>query len=985
MACVYLYQGKSLSKDEFVKELLDMKPSEASKYMPGVTSIPDVPFIKSDTAWSMLGIKKAIQYAATNGFDKIAWPSTPEQIYEIEGWGEVIKEDGRYKNLDGENDVTAIVNRYLVDLPRNVNRFLKSQIKTDVKVEKAEIPTHKPRKKITLGGEETGKMVTTTSPVTINSVDISSFAEQVRREGVPLFSMAGKKAVTEKAPMFSKQATTFQDTLGLTTEEDLAINRKHQKDIKRAAFNSIKRVAAEIKEGADKFLGSISTRLGNISPKIKAKMRRLDFDIGILHAKDVETVEGMLRKEKKMTRDDYADFDYARKNSAIEVIDRLVDKYNMRTEYQAYRDTLDRIAKEAHDVGLVFGEIEEYAPRILKDSKGFLTAIGKADEWPVYSDAIKEKAHELDIDVDTLDVDQRANIISSMILGGWSGLGGVSAMKHRKLKKIPPELNQYYMGSDAALMQHLYSMRKLIEARKFFGKIPAKVTEMRKRMYQAQSRIRQLTKEIAAATDEKEIQKLKRRKNKNIGLEKQYTAYITAYATQRDYKENIGVYVDELIVNEEVKPKHERVLNEILIARFHEKGTRGLVQSYKNLSYIDTMGSPISALTQIGDLAWAMYEGGMIKTLKHAYKSIRKRSRITKEDVGVSRIAQEFADAGTLSSAVNTVFKLVGLEKIDSIGKETLMNTALEKYQEQAKENPAELKKQIGSIFEGETDNVINDLIKDKITDNVKLLVYSRLLDFQPVALSEMPQKYLDAGNGRLFYMLKTFTLKSFDVFRNEAYNKIKKGDVQGFKNLVRLACFFVLANAGADEIKDFFLRRHTDFEDRVTDNILRLFGVSKFVTWKARTEGVGSALSRQILPPFKFIDAAGKDILHAGDEKGLEVMASIPIAGKLAYWHFFRGKHKREDLWDRRLRKKKAELNKVKNKLDTSKNKREFKHKYHTELLELKKINEFQGELNQIKKRINKLKSLTESITRKEYIQKLTLKRTNMIKLYLK
>ena len=102
MACVYLYQGKSLSKDEFVKELLDMKPSEASKYMPGVTSIPDVPFIKSDTAWSMLGIKKAIQYAATNGFDKIAWPSTPEQIYEIEGWGEVIKEDGRYKNLDGE-------------------------------------------------------------------------------------------------------------------------------------------------------------------------------------------------------------------------------------------------------------------------------------------------------------------------------------------------------------------------------------------------------------------------------------------------------------------------------------------------------------------------------------------------------------------------------------------------------------------------------------------------------------------------------------------------------------------------------------------------------------------------------------------------------------------------------------------------------------------------------------------------------------------
>ena len=57
------------------------------------------------------------------------------------------------------------------------------------------------------------------------------------------------------------------------------------------------------------------------------------------------------------------------------------------------------------------------------------------------------------------------------------------------------------------------------------------------------------------------------------------------------------------------------------------------------------------------------------------------------------------------------------------------------------------------------------------------MLLYSRLLDFQPVALSEMPEYYLKAGNGRVFYMLKTYTLKQMDVFRKEVWHTMKNGD----------------------------------------------------------------------------------------------------------------------------------------------------------------------------------------------------------------
>jgi hypothetical protein len=251
--------------------------------------------------------------------------------------------------------------------------------------------------------------------------------------------------------------------------------------------------------------------------------------------------------------------------------------------------------------------------------------------------------------------------------------------------------------------------------------------------------------------------------------------------------------------------------------------------------------------------------------------------------------------------------------------------------------------------------------------------------------LSEMPEKCLSAGNGRLFYMLKTFTLKQFDIYRNEVYNKLRHGSraekLQAIKNLVRLTMFFVMANAGADELKDFVLGRKTDFEDRATDNMLRLFGVSKFVTWKARTEGVGSAATRQILFPVKFIDALSKDIIKAGDGKGLEVLSSAPIVGKLAYWHMGRGVSKREDLWDMRFKKEKQRLSKYKDMMDESDRPATIRQKYRKEITRLSRIKKMQGTLNKYRRRINKLK---KAGGRESLIERLEKQRTSLIKQFL-
>jgi len=364
-----------------------------------------------------------------------------------------------------------------------------------------------------------------------------------------------------------------------------------------------------------------------------------------------------------------------------------------------------------------------------------------------------------------------------------------------------------------------------------------------------------------------------------------------------DVQDTIGGYVLDLLQKGKIKPEQERPLREILDARFNEVGTRGVFGLYKNLSYLDTMGSPISAITQIGDLAWALYKNGIGKTFAATGKAIAGRSPLKKEDIGIGRIASEFADTSKASRAVDKVFRMVGLEKIDAIGKESLISSTYAKARSMAVKDPAKLAAELKPIFEGETAQVVADLKAGKITENVKLYLFNTLADFQPIALSEMPTKYLTGGNGRIFYQLKTFTLKQFDAFRREAFQKIAtEGQrTEGMKNLVKLSGALVAANASADVIKDLILGRPLDLDDKVVDNLMRLVGVSKFATWKAREEGPGTAAVLMAAPPFKAINAIYKDIMTAGDEKGLETAQSIPLVGKLYYWWFGKGAGKSE------------------------------------------------------------------------------------------
>jgi len=91
---------------------------------------------------------------------------------------------------------------------------------------------------------------------------------------------------------------------------------------------------------------------------------------------------------------------------------------------------------------------------------------------------------------------------------------------------------------------------------------------------------------------------------------------------------------------------------------------------------------------------------------------------------------------------------------------------------------------------------------------------------------------------------------------------------------------------------------RKTSWDDRLIDKDLKVTGFNRYITYKARSEGIGTALITQILPPVNTLDAAFKDTkkIFTGDtDKGFELPSTIPVGGKLYYWWFGKGRSKEQ------------------------------------------------------------------------------------------
>ena len=586
----------------------------------------------------------------------------------------------------------------------------------------------------------------------------------------------------------------------------------------------------------DNLFVPLSTRAKRINPKLRNKLRRYEHDVLQSNLNYKERIMPMLQKWKTFSPEDKFTFDLALKNNTPRIRDRILQKYDAEQEFKAVQDVLEEIHEQAINAGLDVGYIEDYYPRKVDDVNGLLSYLHGTEQWSAYQQAFEQEFGKNA----NVGAEEQAEFMDKFLRGiKKADVAGYkySSEKARKLDTIDNTLNQYYADSLNALLDYIDGMNARIQSANFFGR------------------------------------------NRN------------------NVEESIGEFVDNMVNNGEIKPQQVDEVKDILKAVFGRRGVSwNWLKKTRDVAYIYTMGGVNTAITQIDDIFVAAYKGGVFNTIK----TLMGEKPITKKDLGLENIAAEFVNGDATSKMVNKVFKATGLDFIDSIGKNTLINSVYNKMRGMTDE---QLRKYIEPIMEDETQATIDDIRNNDIhSDRVRFFLFNELSDMQPISLSELPALYNTGGNARIFYMLKSFMLKRIDTYRNEVFDKIKNGNrqekIEGMQNLFKLMLLMMLGGASKDALIDLLYGRKTDLSDMVINNLLGLVGISKYNIYQARQEGFGHTVALFAFPPiFQVADDLFGDVdkfLKGKRElKDFEALKGLPIIGRFYYWWIGRGREK--------------------------------------------------------------------------------------------
>lgn len=603
--------------------------------------------------------------------------------------------------------------------------------------------------------------------------------------------------------------------------------------------SNINALGKDIMNTAADWFVPMSTRLGNIHESLKHAVRKFTFNVGLHTHNDKATVQPFIEGvSDKMTEGDYRILDLALKNGDAAKVDALMTKYGLTEEYAKVRGLLDQIFQDAKQAGMDVGFLENYFPRKVRKDKvtDYLAYLQGREDYSLLEQAMGREDPN-----GTMTPEERVEFANKWLRGYKNenlNMSRTGNIKERTVDYIDPEMNGFYQDSMPTLIDYIGGMRYSIEVSKLLG----------------------------------------------------------ADSTKTD--ESIGKYVLDLIDAGIISREQELEVRKILKAVVKPTGTHGWVTGLKNVSYIYSMGSPISAITQLGDLAMSLYNNGYYRTAVSITKALRGKSAVTREDVGISDILHEFEDKTSSGDMVRKVFKLVGIQGMDKFGKEVLMDGAITNLQKAAKKGGANFQDQMDMIFGAEANQVIDDLKSGTMSENVRFLAYSELADFQPISIAEMPVYYANAGNGRIFYQLKSYTVRQLDIYRREIFGEMAKGNVgKGLGNLISLGSALMLMGMSADALKDLLLGREIELDDLVMDNILKTVGFTKYQIYKSQEDGFLRTFFSSLFVPAGVADDIAADAYDlATDEKDIDEVRSVsgvPVVGKFYYWWLGGGEDK--------------------------------------------------------------------------------------------
>jgi len=652
------------------------------------------------------------------------------------------------------------------------------------------------------------------------------------------------------------------------------------------------RMIKDVKDILGDVLTPISRQAKNIGPFVAKAFR--DVDLKGLKRKAqfkkaaqpfILSVNKLLKNDKVALEKFNDDLNTQNFDGIREMLDKKNVMHKLGKEFQDTIDTLGAVrAYGREEGGIDVGFLENHFPRQVIDYpslRKFLDEDPTAREATTSIDqAFAKYADEHEMSVENLTNQERAEI-TSRVLAGRVQSNAPGNTKARSINDV--ELYQKIKGAYAkpldALDNYIDSIVDAVEKRKFLGQVKSKSAP-------------------------------------NVGMEGSLdTNPLADLGMRADISDTLADKVaKDMLKGQEYSEQDIQKLRSLIQSRFGGVPVSPAIQGLKNANYIQVMTNFGSAVTQFGDLGFSAHFNGMDNTFKSLFN--RKDVYDFTDSIGLSgKDYDTTSGSAFLGKTLDTLFTATGLKKIDQLGKNTFMNAAWRKYHKLAKKDTKALADELTPYFGKQRADEISIAVRDNAPNSksvpleVEELVFHKLLDVAPATASEMPALYTRMGKGRIFYMLKSFTIKQLDTYREAGASEIYKGISKynsattsserlagakqagkGLAKLTQLAAIFAAANASTDVIKDTLAGRPTKKDELLENNIWKLFGLNRYTYYNAKRQGVGKATAELMLPPTAIFDRMWTDVssIYSGDEYKGAMLQGTPL--DLIYWRYLGG-----------------------------------------------------------------------------------------------
>lgn len=661
-----------------------------------------------------------------------------------------------------------------------------------------------------------------------------------------------------------------------------------------------------VSAGANKALGVLSTNIRQISKPISQSLVSLEGKIARAVEVDNNFVDPIIKQIKKRVPNDMI------KN--IELDFAMGNMGNARAKLNKYIpngsklvDDIQGLLKNKYDelkeAGINVSYTKNYFPRMLKDRAGLREYLGlDSAEIKLIDDSLESLAKKQNKNVKDLTPEDESIVYNSILsnrksvspVGGRSGI-----LKQRTVGKLNEEmLDKFYHNFDYSLRSYIASSNDLIFKANLFKKAKSLKLNQSGASINLDDSIGELV--------QKEV---------SLG---------------RLNKEDIDT---------QLRPMLETYLGQ-------NTTSSQVAETLRSLTYLETIGNYISAITQLGDIPHSPRKYGLMNTIESTFKQISGKNNIPVKDIIGGTILEELNTVGNIGNSIhkgftqkvmNTIPVITGkvlrspltlFSHMDRLGKSVYINSAFNKGTKLAKTDKGikRLQEDYGDHFGDEFSSLVQDLKNGTVSENVLDYLFHEASDLYPISKLETPEFYQKDGRMRLLYTLKTYTIKSIydSVIRRGIVENTKKGRYgEAAKNTAYLFTVLPLAGASIDEVKDLVQGRPAapiDIINNYGDNLLKVMGANEYLYDRYISRGeYSSALGEIFMPPLILFSALQKDAEKIIDGEieadNSEFIASLPVIGR-AYANWVKKDKDGRTRVERELKKQRKERREVNKKL---------------------------------------------------------------------